>query len=96
MIDVLPADVSIDAEAGIRQIPDGTASLDVRDLGPARGDGIFETIGVIGGHPQALDAHLKRLANSASLLDHPSRTRRSGVGRSRWRRRPSRPTARAA
>jgi 4-amino-4-deoxychorismate lyase len=71
MIDVLPADVSIDAEAGIRQIPDGTASLDVRDLGPARGDGIFETIGVIGGHPQALDAHLKRLANSASLLDLP-------------------------
>jgi 4-amino-4-deoxychorismate lyase len=43
----------------------------VTDLGPARGDGIFETLGVIAGRPQAVDAHLRRLANSARLLDLP-------------------------
>ncbi len=72
MIDVLPADAPpTDLDATVRRVDDGVATLDVRDLGPSRGDGIFETIGVIGGHPQALDAHLARLANSAALLDLP-------------------------
>ena len=39
------------------------------DLGITRGDGIFETVTVIGGIPQALDAHLDRLERSAALLD---------------------------
>lgn len=43
----------------------------VTDLGLTRGDGVFETIGVIDGHPQALEAHLRRLAHSAALLDLP-------------------------
>lgn len=43
----------------------------VTDLGLSRGDGVFETIGVIEGHPQALEAHLRRLAHSARLLDMP-------------------------
>lgn len=73
MIDVVPADAApTDLDAGIRRVPDGVATLDVRDLGPSRGDGVFETIGVIGGYPQALDAHLHRLQNSAALLDLPA------------------------
>ncbi|TIH33337.1 aminodeoxychorismate lyase [Subtercola vilae] len=41
------------------------------DLGITRGDGIFETITVINGMPQALDAHLKRFARSARMLELP-------------------------
>ncbi|MEF2976050.1 aminodeoxychorismate lyase [Subtercola sp. YIM 133946] len=41
------------------------------DLGITRGDGIFETITVVDGIPQALDAHLTRLAHSAALLELP-------------------------
>ncbi len=44
----------------------------VSDLGVTRGDGIFETIGVGNGHPQALEAHLRRFAHSAELLDLPA------------------------
>lgn len=45
--------------------------LSVLDLGATRGDGIFETISVGSGHPQALDAHLRRFARSAVALDLP-------------------------
>lgn len=44
----------------------------VTDLGVTRGDGIFEVIGVVHGRPLALDAHLRRLANSAAMLDLPA------------------------
>ena len=43
----------------------------ITDLGITRGDGVFETIAVIDGHPQALGPHLMRLAHSAALLDLP-------------------------
>lgn len=43
----------------------------ITDLSVTRGDGVFETIAVIGGHPQALEPHLARLAHSAALLDLP-------------------------
>jgi 4-amino-4-deoxychorismate lyase len=43
----------------------------ITDLGLTRGDGVFETVAVIEGHPQALEPHLERLARSASLLDLP-------------------------
>jgi len=46
--------------------------LSVLDLGVSRGDGIFESISVGSGHPQALDAHLARFARSAALLDLPA------------------------
>lgn len=71
MIDVLPADSATDPAATVRRYEEGVPTLDVRDLGAARGDGVFETIGVVGGHPQALEAHLSRLASSATLLDLP-------------------------
>jgi 4-amino-4-deoxychorismate lyase len=42
------------------------------DLGATRGDGIFETLSVGSGHPQAIDHHLRRFARSAELLDLPA------------------------
>lgn len=45
--------------------------LSVLDLGATRGDGIFETISVSSGHPQALDHHLRRFSRSASTLELP-------------------------
>ncbi len=42
------------------------------DLGVTRGDGVFETIGVGDGHPQALEHHLRRFARSAAALDLPA------------------------
>jgi 4-amino-4-deoxychorismate lyase len=72
LIDVLPADAGGDLDSTIRPLPDGAPALDVRDLAASRGDGVFETLGVVGGHPQAVDAHVARLANSAALLDLPA------------------------
>jgi len=41
----------------------------VDDLGLLRGDGIFETVLVVDGHPRELGPHLDRLARSAAMLD---------------------------
>jgi 4-amino-4-deoxychorismate lyase len=46
--------------------------IQVMDFGITRGDGIFETITVTNGRPQALEAHLRRFVHSASLLDLPT------------------------
>lgn len=46
--------------------------LTVMDLGATRGDGIFETISVGDGIPQALEHHLSRFVASAHKLDLPA------------------------
>jgi 4-amino-4-deoxychorismate lyase len=46
-------------------------ALSVGELSTQRGDGIFESIGVVDGHPQEVEAHLERLAHSAELCDLP-------------------------
>ena len=46
--------------------------VSVLDLGVTRGDGIFESIGVVDGRIQALEPHLARLAKSAGMLDLPT------------------------
>lgn len=48
------------------------AQLQVLDLGVVRGDGVFETMNVTDGRPQALEAHLTRFARSAAMLDLPA------------------------
>ena len=48
-----------------------TPQVSVLDLGATRGDGIFETISVGHGRPQALEHHLRRFARSAETLDLP-------------------------
>ncbi len=45
--------------------------LAVMDVAATRGDGIFETLSVVRGHPQALEAHLTRFERSAGMLDLP-------------------------
>lgn len=57
-----------------RALVDGTllpladAALAITDPGAARGDGAFETVGIWGGAPFALDAHLERLAASLHAI----------------------------
>jgi 4-amino-4-deoxychorismate lyase len=41
------------------------------DLGLGRGDGVFESVSVVGGATPHLGAHLARLTRSAALLDLP-------------------------
>lgn len=41
------------------------------DLAAVRGDGVFETLLVRDGHPCLVDAHLRRLAHSAAMLELP-------------------------
>lgn len=48
------------------------AALSVGELSTQRGDGVFESIGVVDGHAQEVVAHLERLANSAVLCDLPA------------------------
>jgi 4-amino-4-deoxychorismate lyase len=59
-----------EAEAGAA-VPLGEARLSVADLAVTRGDGIFESIGVIDGRFIELERHLARLEHSAALLDLP-------------------------
>ncbi|UFU04784.1 aminodeoxychorismate lyase [Ruania halotolerans] len=56
---------------GFHDVDPDAPHLRVTDLGATRGDGVFETIGVIDGHPQSLTPHLERLAASAAILDLP-------------------------
>ncbi|ORA99407.1 4-amino-4-deoxychorismate lyase [Mycolicibacter minnesotensis] len=50
----------------------GAPLLHADDLAALRGDGIFETLLVRDGAPCLLDAHLRRLARSAELMDLPA------------------------
>ncbi|MFD5213089.1 aminodeoxychorismate lyase [Microbacterium sp. NPDC058345] len=47
-------------------------ALSVGELSTQRGDGVFESIGVVDGHAQELEPHLRRLAHSARLCDLPA------------------------
>lgn len=47
-------------------------ALTVGELAAQRGEGVFETIAVVDGHPQEAGAHLERLAHSAALCDLPA------------------------
>lgn len=46
--------------------------LPLGELSAQRGDGVFESIGVVDGHPQEVTAHVERLAHSAELCDLPT------------------------
>ncbi len=46
--------------------------LNVMDRSATRGDGVFETLSVFGGQPQAFEHHLARFARSAAMLDLPA------------------------
>ncbi|HWH27091.1 MAG TPA: aminotransferase class IV [Pseudolysinimonas sp.] len=56
---------------GYEFVDAGSPQLLVTDVAATRGDGVFETISVGSGLPQALNPHLDRFAKSAALLDLP-------------------------
>ncbi|MET0811905.1 MAG: aminodeoxychorismate lyase [Microbacterium sp.] len=58
-----------------RTIDPTAPALSVGELSTQRGDGIFESIGVVDGHPQEVIAHLDRLAHSAEICDLPAPNR---------------------
>ncbi|MFE7844170.1 aminodeoxychorismate lyase [Microbacterium sp. NPDC057407] len=66
-----PDDSRTDFTAGFREIDPSAPALSVGELSTQRGDGIFESIGVVDGHAQEVQAHLERLAHSARLCDLP-------------------------
>lgn len=76
MIDVAPPnDPRIDFTGTFREVEPDAPALSVSDLGVQRGDGVFETIGVVDGHAQEVEAHLDRLVNSARVCDLPEPNR---------------------
>ncbi len=64
-------DARDDFSASFEVIDPSAPALSVSELSTQRGDGIFESVGVVDGHPQDLAAHLARLAHSARLCDLP-------------------------
>ena len=54
-----------------REVDWTAPALRVGELSAQRGDGVFETLGVVAGHPQAVEAHLARLATSAAICELP-------------------------
>lgn len=73
LIDPLPADSPRTDFAGTFQPVDADApALRVAELSTQRGDGVFETLSVVDGHPQEVEPHLARLANSAAICDLPT------------------------
>ncbi|MDQ4214408.1 aminodeoxychorismate lyase [Microbacterium capsulatum] len=61
-----------DFSDSFRSIDPNAPALSVGELSTQRGDGIFESIGVVDGHAQEVEAHLQRLAHSAALCDLPT------------------------
>lgn len=73
MIDpVDAADARADYADTFTALDPAAPALTVGELSTQRGDGIFESIGVIDSHPQEVAAHLERLAHSARLCDLPT------------------------
>lgn len=64
-------DARTDFSATFASVDPSAPALSIGELSTQRGDGIFESIGVVDGHPQDLEPHLDRLLHSASLCDLP-------------------------
>jgi len=60
-----------DMDATLEEIALDAPAVSLGDAGLQRGDGIFETIGVVDAHAQDVTAHLERFAQSAALCDLP-------------------------
>lgn len=72
MIDPVAADEVRDDFSGTFTAVDAAApALSVGELSTQRGDGVFESIGVVDRHAQEVVPHLERLAHSARLCDLP-------------------------
>ncbi|WP_311244521.1 aminodeoxychorismate lyase [Microbacterium sp. WCS2018Hpa-23] len=72
MIDPAAPDADRSDYADTFTLVDAAApALSVGELSTQRGDGVFESIGVVDGHAQEVIPHLERLAHSAQLCDLP-------------------------
>ncbi len=73
LIDPAASDDARDDFAATFTVLDPSApALSISELSTQRGDGVFESIGVVHAHPQEVGAHLERLAHSALLCDLPA------------------------
>ncbi len=61
-----------DFSATFTEIDPLAPALPLGELSAQRGDGVFESIGVVDAHPQEVAAHLARLAHSAELAELPA------------------------
>jgi 4-amino-4-deoxychorismate lyase len=64
-------DTRSDFAGTFTEVDPAAPALTVGELSTQRGDGIFESIGVVDGHAQEVEAHLSRLGHSARLCDLP-------------------------
>jgi len=72
IIDPVAADApQTDFGDTFHEVDSSAPALRVGELSAQRGDGVFETLGVVGGHPQAVGPHLARLATSAAICELP-------------------------
>lgn len=70
LIHPVPADEQrLDWSETFRQVDLAEPALRVGELSTQRGDGIFETLGLVNGHAQEVMPHLERLTNSARISD---------------------------
>ncbi len=60
-----------DYTSTLTQVDATAPALAVGELSTQRGDGIFESIGVVDAHPQEVEAHLERFVRSAEICDLP-------------------------
>ncbi|WP_091226429.1 aminodeoxychorismate lyase [Microbacterium sp. 3J1] len=72
MIDPATSDaVRDDFSDSFTRVDAAAPALSVGELSTQRGDGVFESIGVVDRHAQEVVPHLERLAHSARLCDLP-------------------------
>lgn len=68
---VVAGDDRTDFRDTFTRVDAAAPALSVGELSTQRGDGVFESIGVVDGHAQEVVPHLERLAHSARLCDLP-------------------------
>jgi 4-amino-4-deoxychorismate lyase len=72
---IVPADVAdprVDYSGTFTEVDVHAPALSVGEFSSQRGDGVFESIGVVEGHANEVEAHVQRLAHSAQLCDLPA------------------------
>src|SRR5680860_1488701 len=72
LIDPVPVDDPRSSfDDTFHEMDSAAPALRVGELSTQRGDGIFETLSVVNGHPQEVEPHIARLRNSAEICDLP-------------------------
>jgi 4-amino-4-deoxychorismate lyase len=73
LIDPVSADSTrTDFHDTFHEMDSAAPALRVGELSTQRGDGVFETLSMVNGCPQEVEAHIGRLINSAVICDLPA------------------------